>query len=696
MGFMVSLVGSFLLAPGPPAGEELPETLLYSFDEGKLPDTLVQNHVSVQLLPQGAGNVLEVHFQRTDWPNVFFRPRQGTWDWSAHAGLAVDLYNPEANPIQVCVRIDNEGADGLRNCNTGSTSVPPGRWMTFRQYFHTGEPHPFWGMRGLPRRGPVPSGPTIDPTRITAFQIFLPRPAREHTLRIGPIRLFGTGGDLSRLVPLPFVDAFGQYRHADWPGKLHEEKELTERRIAEEQALRAAPGWPGRDRFGGWADGPRREATGWFRTEKIDGRWWLVTPDGTLFFSLGLDCVGTWERTFIEKRQEWFAWLPEPDGPFAPFFGYAKGAHSMAEPIHGEGRTFSFYGANLIRKYGPEWATRWRETTYARLLAWGFNTIANWSQGDVLEHSPLPFVASGSVQGDFRRIEGAGGYWAPMVDVYDPKFAQAAERCLEGVTRQFGSNPLCLGYFVDNEMAWEAIERGTLNSPPDQPCRQAFVAILQEKYGTLERLNQAWGTSAESWEGLRVPADPSAACRRDLDEFVYAFARRYFETVRAALRRHAPHQLYLGCRFASRPPQVVRACADVADVVSFNLYTHEINAADWTGPNDLGKPILIGEFHFGALDRGMFHPGLVATANQPERAAAYARYVRSVADCPSFVGCHWFQYIDEPLTGRWFDGENYNIGFVDVTDTPYPELVEAAKQVHGEVYRRHGEAVARP
>ena len=88
------------------------------------------------------------------------------------------------------------------------------------------------------------------------------------------------------------------------------------------------------------------------------------------------------------------------------------------------------------------------------------------------------------------------------------------------------------------------------------------------------------------------------------------------------------------------------------------------------------------------MDRGMFHPGLGPTRNQEERAAQYVRYVRSVVDCPSFVGCHWFQYVDEPITGRWFDGENYNIGFVDVTDTPYPELVTAAKKVHAEVYER--------
>jgi len=37
------------------------------------------------------------------------------------------------------------------------------------------------------------------------------------------------------------------------------------------------------------------------------------------------------------------------------------------------------------------------------------------------------------------------------------------------------------------------------------------------------------------------------------------------------------------------------------------------------------------------------------------------------------------------LTGR-FDGENYNIGLVSGTDTPYGELVAAARQSQSEIY----------
>jgi agarase len=45
--------------------------------------------------------------------------------------------------------------------------------------------------------------------------------------------------------------------------------------------------------------------------------------------------------------------------------------------------------------------------------------------------------------------------------------------------------------------------------------------------------------------------------------------------------------------------------------------------------------------------------------------------------------------VDEPLTGRSYDGENYNIGILTVTDTPYPELVTAARAIHRQAYARH-------
>ena len=50
------------------------------------------------------------------------------------------------------------------------------------------------------------------------------------------------------------------------------------------------------------------------------------------------------------------------------------------------------------------------------------------------------------------------------------------------------------------------------------------------------------------------------------------------------------------------------------------------------------------------------------------------------------MGCHWYQYRDNPVTGSTHSGENRNYGLVDVTDTPYTKLVEASREVHERVY----------
>jgi hypothetical protein len=120
------------------------------------------------------------------------------------------------------------------------------------------------------------------------------------------------------------------------------------------------------------------------------------------------------------------------------------------------------------------------------------------------------------------------------------------------------------------------------------------------------------------------------------------------------------------------------------DVVSYNLYRDDV--AGFRLPVEADVPLVIGEFHFGALDRGMFHTGLRPVADQAARAEAYRRYVTGALRHPQFVGTHWFQYRDQATTGRALDGENYQIGFVDICDTPYPETLAACREVGTRMY----------
>jgi agarase len=42
--------------------------------------------------------------------------------------------------------------------------------------------------------------------------------------------------------------------------------------------------------------------------------------------------------------------------------------------------------------------------------------------------------------------------------------------------------------------------------------------------------------------------------------------------------------------------------------------------------------------------------------------------------------------MDEPTTGRVYDEENYQIGFVNIADTPYAETIAASQAVGSQMY----------
>jgi hypothetical protein len=64
---------------------------------------------------------------------------------------------------------------------------------------------------------------------------------------------------------------------------------------------------------------------------------------------------------------------------------------------------------------------------------------------------------------------------------------------------------------------------------------------------------------------------------------------------------------------------------------------------------------------------------------------AYRYYVEQGAMQLGLVGIHYFQLNDQPVLGR-FDGENYNIGLVDICNMPYSDMVNAVTQTNEHIY----------
>ncbi|MRY42781.1 starch-binding protein, partial [Parabacteroides distasonis] len=217
-------------------------------------------------------------------------------------------------------------------------------------------------------------------------------------------------------------------------------------------------------------------------------------------------------------------------------------------------------------------------------------------------------------------------------------------------------------------------------------AKQAFIQHLKNKYSSIGNLNNAWGTSIASWEVLEQSYSGTIG-KEDCSEMLSSIADKYYKTVNEAVKKYLPNILYIGSRLAEwgTSIEVQQACAQYVDVMSFNCYKTDINQ-DWMNFGAYDKPIIIGEFHFNAMDHGYFAPGLVPVEDQQARADAYEKYMQSVYKNDNFVGAQWFQYYDQPILGRAWDGENTNAGFVDVADEPYKELVEAAKRSNYSAY----------
>lgn len=667
---------------------------LVSFEAPFDPAKVEARDVRVSLVPRDAGQALQlVSGQAQDWPGITLPAPGGTWDLTAFAAVQVEVRNTGAHRVTVCCRVDNPGGDGAKNCLTRSIELDPGKEGVLAVPLLRAPPATapqLFGMRGFPE-GLAPGGQGLDVAKIIQLIVFVPKPKEEHRFEIGPVRAVGAYqppafAAMTAAELFPMIDEFGQFIHKEWPGKVRSEADLAAALTAEDADLAAHPEPPQRNGYGGWLGGPVLPATGFFRTEKVEGRWWLVDPDGRLFWSHGADCVhGHNAVTPITDRTHWFRGLPAAEAPLARFYGKGNWApHNYYEGR--EYQTFDFSAANLARKYGSDYEPAFAERTHRRLRSWGMNTIGNWSRREIYLMRRTPYVCTLHTGG--RKIEGSQGYWGKFADVFDAGFAGSLRRNLDAEKGRSAGDPWCLGYFVDNELSWgddTSLAVAALCSPPDQPAKLAILADLKAKYTSIEALNQAWGTVHVSWDALlqHREAPDRARAREDLTVFYTKVAETYFRLCREAVKAVAPQQLYLGCRFAWVNERAVQAAEKYCDVISYNLYRRSV--ADFRLPGGIDKPVIVGEFHFGALDRGMLHTGLVPTANQDARAQAYADYVTGALRNPQIVGTHWFQYGDQATTGRG-DGENYQIGFVDVCDTPYPETVQACREVGRTLY----------
>lgn len=666
----------------------VPDSLvMFDFEQGLDGLELATSDATVKVVGDGNKQLLLETGYESGSPGITIKRPSGSWDLNPYYHVKMDITNVGDHPAQVIFKV-GDPEDGMQawqmeirfGLEPGETKTVADDIATTRWRFS--EPLELVGMRAAPGQAKA------DLSAIDQVKVTINYPDEKHKLVIDNIRATNPVRWISPEGYLPFVDRFGQYKHTDWPGKTYSADDMRQQAAEEDRYLAQNPGPENFSKYGGWKDGPQLEATGHFRAQKHEGVWWLVDPEGYLFWSHGVGCVhpGT-ANTGTTDREAYFEWLPEKDTPYGKFYSTQRGAaHGYYKNI-GEREIYNFTASNLYQKFGEDWFDDFSRVTHARLRSWGMNTMAIASARNLYQQGLTPYTETVWVRGT-KKLEASKGYWGKFHDVFDPSFRKQIQRALSN-RQHAAEDPWCLGFFIENELSWGAegsLATAALASPADQPAKKVFVEDLKAKYTTIDALNKQWGTEHASWDALldTTETPDREKAWEDIQTFYKKTVVTYFSTVREEMKAVAPNILYLGCRLAwANSDTVLRTAAEYTDVMSMNKYQYDVTNVGL--PAGLDHPIVIGEFHFGALDRGALHIGIREAFGQSHRAELYTVYVESALRNPYIVGTHWFQYGEQPPTGRG-DGENYNVGLVDLCDKPFPEMVQTISEIGSRMY----------
>ncbi len=474
------------------------------------------------------------------------------------------------------------------------------------------------------------------------------------------------------------IDSLGQWTGKNWPGKvaslsgLEQALNKSHRQWGQEENPRKRSDYMGYTNL-------RFDSTGFFHIHHDGKRWWLVDPQGYAYLSHAPTGIGPKSHGPVGNARELFSFLPDNSGVFTKAYGFQNNV-----------TTFSFLTANLMSLYGDRWGEAWLSSTKDLLKGLGYAGSGNWSD---------PFFYT---QSDMSYVYPMRGFPSTTVkifrdfpDVFDPKFTISCQQYAQQLEK-LKDDPWMVGYFLGNEPHWAFgdynLAREMLYRNQYSHSRRAFMDWIRDKYKNNPfRFSAVWEIEIQSFADLdglvfRQEKAMSPGAEADLKAFTALLVDRYAAEICTAVKAADPNHLNLGLRFAWISSAACLQTGKYFDVFSLNGYnypdppeTAEIAAA-------LNKPVMIGEFHFGSIDRGLPATGIRGVASQKDRGIAYQRYVEQGFARPEVIGIHYFQWNDQPFTGR-FDGENYNIGIVDVTNRPYPELARHIRRTNNRLFR---------
>lgn len=331
----------------------------------------------------------------------------------------------------------------------------------------------------------------------------------------------------------------------------------------------------------------------------------------------------------------------------------------------------------------------WVLDTLAKLKTNGFNSIGGWSDTKLFRQF------GGERRLPYFEVLHLGAYHrAPWEDMFSAEHVRIIEKAAKDQIEKIKDDPYLVGYFSDNELGWwrEALFLAYLKMKPSAPGRKRFVEFVSGYYkGSWPEFKKDWTSKHGSFAKIdhTIRLRRGQAGMRVVKAWQSFLTSHYYRQMQTAIRKYDPDRLILGDRYCQfYYPNVAETAAPYVDAISTNY------GADWnSGENTeyflfslhqiTKKPVLITEFYLAAMENRSGNKnssgGFPVVKTQRDRERSVKTYLADLGRRPYVVGAHWFQFWDEPTHGRG-DGENYNMGLVDIHGKDYEGLMRVFRE----------------
>ena len=399
-----------------------------------------------------------------------------------------------------------------------------------------------------------------------------------------------------------------------------------------------------KDQYGGYMGwGQIGEKTGFFHTEFINGRWWVIDPLGYPFFRTAV-CTISPKKNTLTTPEEFMAW---------------------AQPASD------------------------------RLKELGFNSVGGWSCPYLHDvKNPLTYTHITKTLRFYAtelgvEVSTAGGaqFAGAVSPVFNPSFVDYAKKNLEEQITPFVNDPNIYGWMSDNELEYnEKALEGYLSLDPTLP---------QNIY-----------SYAMGWTFMYMRTKYTDVSKDDIStrlkkEYISVIFDRYFDVVTTHLKAIDPNHMYMGSRFVKgcveRNDYVLKISGLYCDIITYNCYRETALRSDVIQKiqNLTNRPFAITEFATAGMDACNVED-LVTNANnvgftvrtQADRGISVQSFVLKLMECQYCVGYDYYKYRTSDPKSTTSDLSNLTGSSALITqrETEYTDFTARLGQVNNAMY----------